>query len=407
MLAKTPQVVRMDLSERHSPPWGTLFLLLLGSGHMISISATQSLLAGLILYILYRLHQRDYDLAVFPYVVAFSVLFFLATLSALLGVDPQRSIKKIFGWWIYLFFPAMYLLVYYEARVLPRLLLFITLGADAAAAMGAYQFFTGGKDRAIGFFTHALTYANTLGIVLCLVIALLLSQAHTRRWEFWYYTLSVPLILLGLGVSISRGPMLSALLTLLVLLLIRLRRKGVLICCLILAAWGTIVVSSPELKTRYSELVDRSWADPRTSVGVRVPLWKVAVKIITEHPLFGIGERNFRQVALQHLPKPLHTMAHAHNAYLQFALTHGLPAFLILAYLLVRILLLAVRQALSGATFGLASLAVMSVFLLEGLTENVLGDSEVAMLFFSLMGAFFGFFRKGAASSHNTDDPSA
>jgi O-antigen ligase len=390
----------MDLSERHTPSWGTFFLLLLGSAHMISISATQSLLAGLILYILYRLHQRDYDLAVFPYVIAFAILFALASLSALLGVNPQRSLKKIFGWWIFLFFPAMFLVVYYEERVLPRLAFFITLGANVAAAMGTYQFFLGGQDRAIGFFTHPLTYANTLGIVLCLVIALLLSHTYTHRWEFWYYALSMPLLLLGMGVSISRGPMLSVLVTLLMVFIIRLRSKGVLICGLILVAWGTIIVSTPELKTRYVELVDNSWADPHTSVGVRVPLWKVAVKIIAEHPLFGIGERNFRQVALQHLPSPLHTMAHAHNAYLQFALTHGIPAFLILAYLLGRILLLAVRQALSGTPFGLVSLAVICVFLLEGMTENVLGDSEVAMLFFSLMGAFFGYFKRSAAPAH-------
>jgi O-antigen ligase len=361
---------------------------------MVSISATQALLAGLVLYLLYRLYRRDYDLAVFPYVIAFLLLFILASLSALMGVNPQRSMKKIVGWWIYLFFAAMFLLAFYEDRVLPRLNLSITLGANVAAGMGAYQYFFCGLDRATGFFTHALTYANTLAIVLCLVIALLLNRAYQNRWEFWYYTISIPMILLGMGVSISRGPMLAALVTLLGIFILRLRRKGVLICCLILAAWSVVIFSTPELRKRYVELVDKSWADPHTSVGVRVPLWKVAVQIIADHPLFGIGERNFRQEALKRLPEPLHTMAHAHNAYLQFALTHGIPAFLILAYILGRLFLVAVRKALSQIPFGLASVAVMSVFLLEGLTENVLGDSEVAMLFFSLMGAFFGFFHR-------------
>jgi O-antigen ligase len=384
----------MRLSERHRPTGEGLFLLLLGGAHMVSISATQALLAGLVLYVLYRLYRRDYDLAVFPYVIAFALLFGLASLSALLGVNPQRSLKKIFGWWIYLFFAAMFLLAYYEERILPRLTLFVTLGADVAAGMGAYQYCFGGLDRATGFFTHALTYANTLGMVLCLVIALLLTRTYQRRWEFWYYLLSMPLILLGMGVSISRGPMLATLITLLGILILRLRGKGVLICCLILVAWSLVIFSAPELRKRYVELVDRSWADPHTSVGVRVPLWKVAVEIIADYPLFGIGERNFRQEALKRLPHPLHTMAHAHNAYLQFALTHGIPAFLVLAYLLGRLFLMAVRKALSQTPFGLASVAVMSVFLLEGLTENVLGDSEVAMLFFSLMGAFFGLFHR-------------
>jgi O-antigen ligase len=363
---------------------------------MVSISATQALLAGLVLYVLYRLYRRDYDLAVLPYVIAFAILFGLASLSAPLGVNPQRSINKIFGWWIYLFFAAMFLVAYYEERILPRLALSVTLGANVAAGMGAYQYFFGGLERATGFFTHALTYANTLAMALCLVIALLLSHDYQRRWEFWYYLLSLPLILIGMGVSISRGPMLAALVTLLGVFILRLRRKGLLICCLILVAWGLVVVGTPELRKRYVELVDKSWADPHTSVGVRVPLWKVAVEIIADYPLFGIGERNFRQEALKRLPQPLHTMAHAHNAYLQFALTHGIPAFLVLAYLLGRFFLMAVRKALSQTPFGLASVAVMSVFLLEGLTENVLGDSEVAMLFFSLMGSFSGYFHRHA-----------
>ncbi|MDJ0781170.1 MAG: O-antigen ligase family protein [Desulfosarcinaceae bacterium] len=381
-------------NERARPPWRTLFLLLLGSAHLISISATQSLLAGLVIYVVYRIYRQDYHLNVFPYVITFAIIFLLASLSAPLGVNPEKSLKKIFGWWIYLFFPTMFLMVYYEENILPRLACFITLGANVAATVGAYQFFIGGMDRATGFFAHALTYANTLSIVLCLVIAMLLSHDYTRRWEFWYYALSLPLILLGLGISISRGPMLSALITLLLILVIRLRRRGVLICGLILVFSGLLIVSTPDLKNRYVELVDKSWADPHTSVGVRIPLWKVAVKIIADHPIFGIGERNFRQVALAHLETPLHTMAHAHNAYLQFALTHGIPAFCVLAYLLARIFLVATRKALSAAPFGLASLAVLCVFLLEGLTENVLGDSEVAMLFFSLMGAFTGLFQR-------------
>lgn len=390
-MPKTQQAAAMHLSERQIPSWGAVFLLLLGSAHLVSISATQILLAGLVIYVGYRLTKREYQLKVFPDTAAFAILFVLASLSALLGVNPQRSLNKIFGWWIYLFFPSMFLLTYYEARILPRLIFYITLGANLAAAWGAYQFIFGGLDRAHGFFTHALTYANTLGIVLALIITVLLSNAYERRWEFWYYALSTPLILLGVGVSISRGPMLSALVTLMLVFILRLRRKGLLICCAILVAWGLVIVSTPELKKRYVELVDRSWTDPHTSVGVRVPLWKVAVEIISDHPIFGIGERNFRQEAMDRLPEPLHTMAHAHNIYLQFALTHGIPAFLVLAYLLGRMLLLAVTRALAQQPFGLTSLAVVSVFLLEGLTENVLGDSEVAMLFFSLMGAFGGY----------------
>ena len=160
MSSEMPQAHSMHLIERQPYTSLGLFLFLLGCAHMVSISATQTLLAGLIIYVFYRIYRRDYDIAVLPHVIAFALLFVLASLSAFLGVNPQRSMGKVFGWWIYLFFAAMFLLSYYQVRVLPHLTLFVTLGADAAAGLGVYQYFIGGLERANGFFTHALTYAN-------------------------------------------------------------------------------------------------------------------------------------------------------------------------------------------------------------------------------------------------------
>jgi len=155
------------------------------------------------------------------------------------------------------------------------------------------------------------------------------------------------------------------------------------------------IVAIPAVGTRYNEFVDNSWKNEDTSIGVRIRLWKTSLEIIRDYPLFGIGERNFREVAKQYIGHSLITMSHAHNAFLHFALTHGLIAFSVLVALIVKLLYDTLPGALRREPIAFAAISVLIVFLLEGLTENTIGDSEVAMLFYFLMGTFCGtLYRK-------------
>ncbi len=377
------------------------FIRLMSISHMLSISATQIFLAGLILYTAYMLHKKQYAWSEFPYRYFFVALILLTMLSVFTGVDVKRSLSRLFNWWLYLFFIAMYLLA--QKKDILRIVIFYSIiGGDIASIYGLYQFIFAGVARAEGFFTHALTYGNTLSMIFCLIIAGLVTRSYRQRKELLFLVVSGVLILAALFVSVTRGPMLATLVTIFIMMPVFYRVKGVVAGGIIVVLFLGLVVAIPNARVRYAEMVDNSWTDPDTAIGVRVPLWKASLEIIRDYPLFGIGERNFRQVARQYIGGSLHTMAHAHNAFLHFALTHGLIAFSVLVALMVKLLYDTLPGALRREPVAFMAVSVLIVFLLEGLTENTIGDSEVAMLFYYLMGTLCGtLYRKGLSGPAN------
>jgi O-antigen ligase len=302
---------------------------------------------------------------------------------------------RVANWWLYFFFFGMYYIARRHA-ILDKVVRYTALGANIAALYSLYQFFVRGQ-RAEAFYSHSLTLGNTQAMVLCLLVGGLVTRSFTGRGELSYYLFSIVLVGLSLFLSLSRGPLLAVILTLPIIFTVAYRWKGFAISSLCIILVVSAMFSTPAFRSRMEK---EDLSDHRTSFGVRVALWKISLKIITEHPLFGIGERNFRKEARKHTDTDFHTMAHAHNAYLHFALTHGIPAFLVLFALILKLLYDTLKSSLARRREGIIGCGVLVVFLLESMTENTIGDSEVVMLFFFLM----GLLTAEMAATH-TDDP--
>jgi len=371
------------------------FIRLMSISHMLSIASTQMFLGCLVIYSAYLIYKKQYTWSDFPYRYYFLGLILLTMLSAVLAVDTKRSLPKMFNWWLYLYFIAMFLMAL-KKDILTTVTFYTVVGADIAALYGLYQFVFTNAARAEGFFTHALTYGNTLSMVICMVLAILATRSYRHRQELVFYAASGILVMAALFVSVARGPMLATLVTIFIMLVVYQKMKGVIASCIIIVLFLGAVVAIPPVKTRYVEFVDNSWKNEETSTGVRITLWKISLEIIRDYPVFGIGERNFRQVAKQYIDHSLITMSHAHNSFLHYALTHGLIAFSILVGLIVKWLYDTLPGALRREPVAFTATSILIVFLMAGLTENTIGDSEVAMLFYFLMGTFCGtLYRKG------------
>jgi O-antigen ligase len=371
------------------------FIRLMSISHMLSIASTQMFLGCLVLYSAYLSYKKQYTWSDFPYRYYFLGLILLTMLSAVLAVDIKRSLPKMFNWWLYLYFIAMFLMAL-KKDILATVTFYAVVGADIAALYGLYQFVFTNASRAEGFFTHALTYGNTLSMIICMIMAILATRFYRHRHELVFYAVSGMLTMAALFVSVARGPMLATLATLFIMLTIYKGVKGFLASSIILVLILGSIVAIPAVRTRYVEFVDNSWKNEETAMGVRIPLWKASLEIIRDYPYFGIGERNFRQTAKAYIGRSLHVMSHAHNAFLHFAVTHGLVAFSILVGLIVKLGYDTLPGALRREPTAFAAVSVLFVFLLEGMTENTIGDSEVAMLFYFLMGTFCGtLYRKG------------
>ena len=371
------------------------FIRLMSTSQMLSIASTQFFLACLIFYSVYLLYKKQYAWSDFPYWYYLVPLILLTMLSVFFGVDPKKSLKELFNWWLFLYLAGMFLLAR-KKDILPTIAFYTIIGADITALYGLYQIIFTSIPRAEGFFTHALTYGNTLSMVFCMILARLVTRSCRHRKEQVFYAVSGILIMMALFVSMAKGPMLATLVTIFTMLIIFKGWKGVIASIIIIALFLGSIVAIPAARTRYMGLVDNSWKNEETSTGVRIRLWKVSLEIIKDHPIFGIGERNFRQVATQKIGHTLHVMSHAHNAFLHFALSHGLIAFSVLIALFVKLLYDTLPGALRREPTAFTAASVLIVFILEGLTEHTIGDSEVAMLFYFLMGSFCGtLYRKG------------
>ena len=135
--------------------------------------------------------------------------------------------------------------------------------------------------------------------------------------------------------------------------------------------------------------------------------------MIKAHPVFGLGPeqigKQFQSYVPSNIPRPLPTgyYGHLHNIYLQYAAERGIPAMLAMLFLIGETLwdaARALRRLPSGRSvqrFLLhGSIAFIIAILVEGLFEFNLGDSEVLMMFVtvlrSLMPRFAMSFRRTA-----------
>jgi len=130
----------------------------------------------------------------------------------------------------------------------------------------------------------------------------------------------------------------------------------------------------------------------------RVVTFRTGVEMIKAHPLLGIGPeeiaRNFDAYVPKDMVRPLPTgyYGHLHNIYVQYAAERGIPAlFFILSLIGMTVwdcfggILRSARP--SQELFVLHAVVAVTIgILVGGIFEYNLGDSEVLMMFTSVVG---------------------
>jgi O-antigen ligase len=181
----------------------------------------------------------------------------------------------------------------------------------------------------------------------------------------------------ALFLSGSRGPILSAVITVFAVLIYIYRVKAVVF--LTIMSIILVIVISQNQSVKDKIIIDRGTPGTESSIGTRIILWQTAIKGISERPVFGFGKGTFTQYVKKNVTVPLSSTAHAHNSYLQYAFSNGLFGSVFLIGFIVSLFNYLRRRAKEYPP-AKAAIFVFIVFLLEGLTENNFGDSEVVML---------------------------
>ena len=360
------------------------FLYLFSFSHSISISLTQICFGILALFFLYDLIYKKQFINMDKKIIFLFCLFFLwYSLSVFINYHNLPNLKKLIkealGWWHYLIFFVIVFLTYIYNIDRKKVLYFLYMGGSISACYGIIQFLEG-YGRARGFLTHPLTYGNVIGLIL---IILYVSFLIEKKKTFFFLFL---LIGVGFFLSLSRGPIISVIIVMLVFNMLHYKLRGLIFNLIIVLLLVVIVISYPPFKNRFSDFVNNSWKNSRSSFGTRLVLWKASIDIIKDNPIFGIGY-NIKREFKHRIKVPVDSMAHSHNSYLTIAVYHGIPTLIILLMIFIR--LLKMFYLSKDIFIRYAGIGVILVYMLEGLTEYNFGDTEVLMLFCFLVGLLY------------------
>jgi O-antigen ligase len=387
----------------------------------VSIAASQILLGlGILLLLIFR---RKLE---FPRIWLPLALFFAWTILAdLFSPDPWGGRAQIRKFFVFLFIPLIYGVFRYQFSKVYYLVAAWTATATASGVWGLVQFVQKyqhakqtGQDfyltylgrRITGFESHWMTF----GALQLTVLSILLAQYFfsSRRLPIWAYASTLILsaaIVLGWTRSIWLATIPA------VLYLVWFWRPKMIFAVPVVVA-AAFLAAPHSTRDRVTSLFQPH--GDTDSNRHRVVTFRTGIAMIEAHPLLGIGPeeiaRNFNAYVPKDVVRPLPTgyYGHLHNIYVQYAAERGIPGLIFIMSVIGMLVWDCLRGIVklgrqpSQELFVLhATIAVTIGILIGGIFEYNLGDSEVLMMFVSVIGLAyaalnrFGFNRNGPSKA--------
>jgi len=254
---------------------------------------------------------------------------------------------------------------------------------------------TGGlflRDAAIG---HSNQTASYLVMTLPVAIAVLMSGTVGGARRLASLTLALGALALVLTQSLTAWA--AAIVVTIVLALRTATRRVVLVASVVVVIGAAILL----LVGPAFEKFTTAWL--AMSTGSRLTWWAGALRVIGDHPWFGVGPRNF--ILIDRGTYDFQTTFHAHNLYLNIASEHGLVGLTLLLAAVaavawrLRQTRSAVVDALDRACWWAAACAVLA-FVVLGLATTPY-HSRHAIVLWAIVGCFYAQF--GERRAHVRD----
>lgn len=361
----------------------------------VSIAASQVLLGiGIFLILLFRGNMR------FPRIwVPLAALFLWTALADVLCPDPWAGRAQIKKFFVFLLLPLVFEVFSQQFAKVYYVVVGWTIAATASGVWSITQYLTRYRTatyqayvghRITGFESHWMTFsALQLSVLSVLLAHWFFSDRKLPRWAY----LSVPILAVAIVLSGTRSIWLASVPA--VLYLIWFWRPKMILTVPVLMT--VIYFASPA--TTKERL--RSLVQPKEDVDSnshRVTTFRTGLQMIEAHPWFGIGPEQIRQQFDSYVPAdirrplPVGYYGHLHNIYVQYAAERGIPGLILLLWIIAMFVwdsIAALRQlpaGLSQQRFVLhAAIAITIGILVGGIFEYNLGDSEVLMMFVTVM----------------------
>jgi O-antigen ligase len=238
-------------------------------------------------------------------------------------------------------------------------------------------------QRPQGTLGHWMTYSGLLMIVIGVAIARVVFGNSGRTWA----ALVLPALGVAVALTFTRGAAVGACAA--IALLFSLKDFRLFAILPILAAIF-IAVAPGQIARRYASMFNMN--DP--TVRDRRTMLHIGERMIRAHPLVGVGPNMVQRLYVEYrgsdpLAGPdgvVHINPHLHNNVLQIAAERGLPALALWLWFVVALLRDLWKRFNAGQrTLAATALATVIALLTAGLFEYNFGDSEVLMLFLTIV----------------------
>lgn len=275
----------------------------------------------------------------------------------------------------------------------------VFLLAGCLGVFGIWQYFTG-----YGLSSPMITQAETFGarariaatldnpnsfaafLILVFFPALMLTIYYRRQKKGLLYGGLSLLVLINMILTFSRNALVGLAVGCFVLILIYSWRL-----IFVFGAAGLASLLIPQVERRFRDIMD-----PNQDLS-RFNLWHIALKMIKDHPLFGVGNANFVSYYDAYVVKyPEYADYHhwtrypVHNSYLKMQSELGIPGTVAFLSVLISSLL-KVKQLLhvipdrKQKAFFTGFLAAMAAFFIMNSFDNLLFVPKVASYFWTLL----------------------
>lgn len=381
----------------------------------VSIAASQIFLGlGILLLLIFR---RKLE---FPRIWVPLALFFGWTILAdVFSPDPWGGRAQIRKFFVFFFIPLIYGVFSRQFSKVYYLVAAWAVVATASGFWGLVQFALkyqhakqAGQDfyvtylarRITGFESHWMTF----GALQLSVLSILLAQYFfsSRKMPLWAYA-STLILSAAIVLGWTRSIWLATIPAVLYLVWFW-RPKMILAVPVIFAA--AFLAAPHSTRDRVTSLFQPH--GDTDSNQHRIATFRTGIEMIKAHPLLGIGPeeiaRNFAAYAPKDIPRPFPKnwyLGHLHNIYVQYAAERGLPGLIFIMSVIGVMLwdcfhgIWQCGPAPSQELFVLhAAVAVTIGILVGGLFEYNLGDSEVLMMFVSVIGLAYAALSAKAAT---------
>jgi putative inorganic carbon (HCO3(-)) transporter len=299
---------------------------------------------------------------------------FIAIISLGRAIDLPFTAKLLVRQFSALFFGLMISVVFRSKEKLVRVTALILVMVGLQGIYAFFQRLNGGfgsfwywlnpevanlitwDGRSTGALGHPNALGGILNIGLCLALSLLVS----REWTRWglYLSVGIPIMLIGLLLTFSRGAWFAFALTALLMFLPEFRRNRRLVLVPILLGLLLVSVANSQIGTAVYQRITN--IEPLSEYG-RLALDYAAVNMFLQHPLLGVGYGNWRSLLPDFFPglsasDILEYFAFSHDIYLQVLSESGLIGFILffapLCYLIFK-----------GLRFSLQKYAAVSILI--------------------------------------------